>query len=71
MAKAQKVNGCVPIDFVAGTHGHFLEFVLNKFFGITPFEAAPFTSLGTSHSVSKEYQQTRLFRAEQTRIVIA
>ena len=25
----------IPIDFVAGSHGHFLEIILNTFFGIT------------------------------------
>ena len=51
------------IDFVAGTHGHFLEVVLNNGFGITPHQSDPFTKLGTSHKKSLEYNKLKLFQA--------
>lgn len=54
----------IPIDFVAGTHGHFLEITLNKYFDIACVHGETFTSLGTSHVVSNHYVNTRLFRAE-------
>jgi hypothetical protein len=54
----------IAIDFVAGTHGHFLETTLNKFFNITPNTPETFTSTGTSHKKSTDYRNTRLFRSE-------
>lgn len=54
----------IPIDFVAGTHGHFLEIVLNKFFNATSVEFDPFDDLGASHKVTKEYLDTRIFVAQ-------
>jgi hypothetical protein len=53
----------IAIDFVAGTHGHFLETTLNKFFGIT-LDSDSFTTTGTSHKKSTEYQKNKLFCAE-------
>lgn len=54
----------IPIDFVAGTHGHFLEVTLNKFFSATPVDFVPFTSLGTSHNATEEYTKNKMFHAE-------
>lgn len=54
----------IPIDFVGGTHGHFLEYVLNGFFGFTPINKLPFTDIGTSHKKSKEYLDSRIFIAK-------
>lgn len=54
----------IPIDFVAGTHGHFLEIVLNKFFDICPINFEPFNELGASHNVTKSYLESRLFVAD-------
>lgn len=54
----------IPIDFVAGTHGHFLEIMLNKFFNQTSVDFDPFDALGASHNVTKEYLNTRLFVAQ-------
>jgi len=54
----------IAIDFVAGTHGHFLETMLNKFFNITPDLSDTFTAIGTSHNKNNEYQKNKLFRAE-------
>lgn len=53
----------IPIDFVAGTHGHFLEVVLNNFFNITTTNLDPFNSLGASHKVNSEYLNSRMFVA--------
>ena len=53
----------IAIDFVAGTHGHFLETTLNKFFGIVPVSDS-FTTTGTSHKKSTEYQKNKLFCAD-------
>jgi len=52
----------IPIDFVAGSHGNFLETVLNKYFNIVDTPDA-FTTLGTSHYKSTYYQQNKLFSA--------
>ena len=38
------MNNRIAIDFVAGTHGHFLETTLNKFFNITPEMYDAFTT---------------------------
>lgn len=54
----------IPIDFVAGAHGHFLEVLLNKFFGIVSDDFMPFDKLGSSHYNSLAYQQNRMFIAE-------
>ena len=53
----------IPIDFVAGSHGHFLEVILNTFFGITK-KFNPFTSTGTSHVANDNYLKNRLFQAK-------
>jgi hypothetical protein len=54
----------IAIDFIAGTHGHFLETVLNKFFNITPDLSDTLTAMGTSHNKNTEYQKNKLFQAE-------
>ena len=54
----------IPIDFVAGSHGHFLETTLNKYFNIAEVSGGAFTSTGTSHQLSNNYLQQRLFYAE-------
>ena len=53
----------IPIDFVAGTHGHFLEVVLNTFFNITTPKLDPINSFGASHKVNPEYLDSRMFVA--------
>jgi hypothetical protein len=53
----------IPIDFVAGSHGNFLEIVLNKFFGVVEHAADPFNHLGSSHIKSQQYLESRLFVA--------
>lgn len=53
----------IPIDFVAGSHGHFLEVVLNTYFDIANLEQQQFTSLGTSHCLSSDYVKNRIFHA--------
>lgn len=54
----------IPIDFVAGSHGHFLEVMLNKFFGIVSDDFMPFNTLGASHNTSLTYQKNRMFIAD-------
>jgi hypothetical protein len=49
----------IPLDFVPGTHGHFLEYVLNKAFGFSAADFDPFTNLGTSHYRSREFSVNR------------
>lgn len=57
------MNNIIPIDFVAGSHGHFLEVTLNKFFGFTPvFDS--FTATGTSHVATVQYLKSRVFDAD-------
>jgi hypothetical protein len=51
----------IPIDFVAGAHGNFLEIVLNRFFGAVSDCGDPFTLLGTSHLKSQDYLNQRVF----------
>jgi len=53
----------IPIDFVAGSHGHFLENTLNKHFGIVDNTSDLFTATGTSHRVTPAYLAQRLFYA--------
>jgi hypothetical protein len=57
------ISDQIPIDFVAGSHGHFLETVLNKYFNIVDVDGGAFTSIGTSHLVSEHYVKNRLFWA--------
>lgn len=53
----------IPIDFVAGSHGHYLETVLNReLIGLQAENT--FTNLGTSHIKSLEYQTNKLFYAD-------
>lgn len=54
----------IPIDFVAGAHGNFLEIVLNRFFGVVSDPEHSFTSLGASHLKSQNYLNQRLFVAK-------
>lgn len=49
----------IPLDFVAGTHGHFLEYVLNRGFGFAPADFLPFTALGSSHQMPMHYKKNR------------
>ncbi len=54
----------IPIDFVAGSHGHFLENTLNKYFGIVTNTIDCFTPIGTSHQKTSDYLSRRLFYAD-------
>ena len=54
----------IPIDFVAGTHGNFLEVCLNHASGSSVVNFNPFGNLGTSHQKSNEYNSKKLFYAE-------
>lgn len=53
----------IPIDFVPGSHGNYLETVLNReFVGLCTKNN--FTNIGTSHVKSSEYQENKLFYAD-------
>lgn len=54
----------IPIDFVAGTHGHFLEIVLNKFYDSSLVNFEPFNKLGASHRATETYLNSRKFVAQ-------
>lgn len=54
----------ISIDFVAGSHGNFLEFVCNKFIGQLDLNFTPFNSLGSSHIKPRHYQDNRVFLAD-------
>jgi len=53
----------IPIDFVAGSHGNFLETILNQYFNIVE-TGDTFTGTGTSHRKSNDYEQNKLFSAK-------
>jgi len=54
----------IKIDFHAGTHGHFLEYVTNVFIMLTdPGYISPFTpGVGNSHNTDDIYQQNKIVR---------
>lgn len=54
----------ISIDFVAGSHGRFLEYVCNKHVARTTAEHSPFNKLGASHLVTKEYLDSKVFYAD-------
>jgi hypothetical protein len=54
----------ISIDFVAGTHGNFLEFVCNKFIAKQDINFLPFNHLGASHLKSDQYRNHRVFIAK-------
>lgn len=52
----------IDIDFLGGSHGNFLEFVLNKVaLGDGISQTTPFNSLGASHIKSAEYLKKQIF----------
>lgn len=54
----------ISIDFIAGSHGNFLEFACNKFIAGIDIDFSPFNSLGASHDKTTEYHQNKLFAAD-------
>jgi len=48
----------IYIDFIAGSHGNFLEFVCNKFLANVPGPDTPFNSMGASHKKNYRGQTT-------------
>lgn len=54
----------IPIDFVAGTHGNFLEVCLNCASKATTLDFSPFGLLGTSHQKSNHYEKNKVFDAQ-------
>lgn len=49
----------LPLDFIPGTHGHFLGYVCNRALDYTSAEFELFTALGTSHNATDEYKNSR------------
>jgi hypothetical protein len=53
------------IDFVAGSHGNYLEFVLNKLVnGSNILQDSPFNKLGASHSKNISYYEKMIFHCD-------
>lgn len=53
----------VSIDFVAGSHGNFLEYVCNRFISKSVCTDSVFTELGTSHNKNNAYYDQAVFKA--------
>ena len=53
----------VSIDFVAGSHGHFLEYVCNRFIASIAVDFVPFNDLGASHLKNPYYIENSVFTA--------
>jgi hypothetical protein len=53
------------LDFYAGSHGHFLEYLINVYIFRCPRVDKIFTKLGTSHGIRKDacYQDSRIIVA--------
>jgi hypothetical protein len=64
MADNIKSSNLIPLDFVPGTHGHFLEYLLNRGIGVADTDFSPFTNIGTSHQRPKSYLDQRIVIAK-------
>jgi len=55
----------ISIDFVPGSHGHFLEYVCNKYIMGQQIDFDPFNSAGASHAKfqNEEYNRDKQFSA--------
>jgi len=55
----------ISIDFVPGSHGHFLEYVCNKYIMGQSIDFNPFNSIGASHAKfdNENYNKNKHFRA--------
>jgi hypothetical protein len=59
----------IALDFYSGSHGHFLEYLINTYIFKGPRVPEIFTELGTSHNIRKDpdYMQSRtIFAAHYT-----
>lgn len=56
----------ILLDFYSGSHGHFLEYVINTWIFKGPRVPNVFTKLGTSHGIrkNKEYMAQRVIQAD-------
>lgn len=54
----------IAIDFVAGSHGHYLEYVANRFVAGIPADFSPFNANNASHTRPKDYYDHAEFIAE-------
>ena len=55
----------ILLDFYSGSHGHFLEYLINVYIFQCPLVDKFFTNLGTSHGIrnSSNYMNSRLIVA--------
>jgi hypothetical protein len=55
----------IALDFYSGSHGHFLEYLINTYILKGPRVSGIFTELGTSHNIRKDpdYMNFRLVEA--------
>lgn len=55
----------ILLDYVSGSHGHFLEYVINTWIYKGPRVVDPFTVSGTAHQIdqNKSYMESRMVRA--------
>ena len=54
----------ISIDYVAGSHGYFLEYVCNKHICNMNVDFLPFNSVRASHLKTKKYIENRIFHAQ-------
>jgi hypothetical protein len=54
----------IAIDFVAGSHGHYMEYVANRFVAKIPADFDPFNVNNASHTRPKDYYDSAKFVAE-------
>lgn len=54
----------IAIDFVAGSHGHYLEYVTNRFVAGVPSDFSPFNANSASHTRPADYYDRAVFVAE-------
>jgi hypothetical protein len=54
----------ISIDYVAGSHGYFLEYVCNKHICNMQVNFLPFNSVGASHLKTNEYINNRIFHGQ-------
>ena len=55
----------ILLDYVSGSHGHFLEYVINTWVYKGPRVVDPFTISGTAHQIDQNmsYMESRMVRA--------
>lgn len=63
--KGRAMTPIIEIDFIGGTHGNFLEFVLNHLLNKNLDLISPFTKIGTSHKKNyNNYTSKRIVKCD-------